>query len=34
MDWASKANRTGVGLAEGEGPRTLVHLGKESSGEA
>lgn len=34
MDWAAKANRTGVGMAEGEGSRTLSHLGKESSGEA
>lgn len=32
MAWTPGANRTGVGMMEGEGPST--HLGKESSGEA
>ena len=33
MAWTPGANTAGVGTVEGEGPRTLCCLGKESNGE-
>lgn len=34
MAWAPRADRTGVEMGEGENPRALSHLDKETSGEA
>lgn len=33
MAWTPGANTAGVGTVEGEGPRTLCCLGRESSGK-